>query len=109
MPLSVTVTMDWTQYLLALFVLAGLLGAFGLLAYAIQRGWIFNQLTGLTRMAATDERRLKVRESLIIDPRRRLVILQADDEEHVVLLGTDSETVLKTQPAKPEPSRTEIR
>ncbi|MBO6847106.1 MAG: flagellar biosynthetic protein FliO [Maricaulis sp.] len=101
--------MDMTQYFLALVVLAGLLGAFGLLALAVQRGWIFNQLTGLTRMVATDERRLKVRESLIIDPRRRLVILQADDEEHVVLLGTDSETVLKTQPAKPEPSRTEIR
>lgn len=101
--------MDMTQYFLALVVLAGLLGAFGLLALAVQRGWIFNQLTGLTRMVATDERRLKVRESLIIDPRRRLVILQADDEEHVVLLGTDSETVLKTQPAKLEPSRTEIR
>ncbi|MDM7983961.1 MAG: flagellar biosynthetic protein FliO [Maricaulis sp.] len=101
--------MDMTQYFLALVVLAGLLGAFGLLALAVQRGWIFNQLTGLTRMVATDERRLKMRESLIIDPRRRLVILQADDEEHVVLLGTDSETVLKTQPAKPEPSRTEIR
>ena len=101
--------MDMTQYFLALVVLAGRLGAFGLLALAVQRGWIFNQLTGLTRMVATDERRLKVRESLIIDPRRRLVILQADDEEHVVLLGTDSETVLKTQPAKPEPSRTEIR
>lgn len=101
--------MDMTQYFLALVVLAGLLGAFGLLALAVQRGWIFNQLTGLTRMVATDERRLKVRESLIIDPRRRLVILQADDEEHVVLLGADSETVLKTQPAQPEPSRTEIR
>ena len=101
--------MDMTQYFLALVVLAGLLGAFGLLALAVQRGWIFNQLTGLTRMVAADERRLKVRESLIIDPRRRLVILQADDEEHVVLLGADSETVLKTQPAKPEPSRTEIR
>lgn len=108
MPVKVTVSMDWTQYLLALLVLAGLLGAFGLLAYAIQRGWIFNQLTGLTRMVASDERRLKVRESVIIDPRRRLVILQADDEEHIVLLGAERETVLKSQPAKPVPNRVEM-
>jgi len=108
LPVSVTVTMDMTQYFLALVVLAGLLGAFGLLAMAIQRGWIFNQLTGLTRMVAIDDRRLKVRESLIIDPRRRLVILQADDEEHIVLLGVESETVIKSQPAKPVPSRAEM-
>ena len=101
--------MDWTQYLLALFVLGGLLGAFGLVAYAIQRGWIFNQLTGLTRMVGSEEPRLRIRESRIIDPRRRIVIIQADDEEHIVLLGAESETVLKTQPAKPAVIRSETR
>lgn len=92
----------WTQYLLALLVLGGLLGLLGLFAMAIQRGWLLQQLTGL-RGFRTDERRMKVTETLVIDPRRRVVILRIDDEEQVVLLGASDETVLKTGPARPEP------
>ncbi len=89
----------WTQYLLALFVLAGLLSLLGLFALAVQRGWLFQQLTGLTAFKAPD-RRLQITETLVIDPRRRVVILKVDDEEQVILLGAQEETVLKTAPAK---------
>jgi len=90
---------NWTQYLLAMVVLIGLLGGLGLIALAVQRGWLFNQLTGLTGLRPA-ERRMRVTETLVIDPRRRVVIVRIDDEEQVLLLGSQDETVLKTGPAR---------
>jgi len=59
-----------------------------------------NGLAGL-RGHAPKRRRLAIEESLLIDPRRRVVILRSDETEHVVLLGGASETVLSSGPAKP--------
>ena len=41
-----------------------------------------------------NKRRLKVIESLPLDARRRLVIVQCDDKEHLVILGSNSECVV---------------
>jgi len=95
-------SVGWPQYILAMFVLFGLLGSLGLFAFAVQRGWILKTFTGFQHFAPA-ERRLSITESQIIDPRRRVIIVKCDDVEHVVLLGAESETVLATQPAKPKP------
>ena len=42
------------------------------------------------------KKRLKVVESVPIDPRRRLVIIQRDDVQHLVIVGPNSETVVET-------------
>ncbi len=42
------------------------------------------------------KRRLNIVESLPLDARRRLVILECDDSQHLVILGADGETVVKT-------------
>lgn len=42
------------------------------------------------------KRRLKVVESLAIDSRRRAVLLQRDDTQHLVILGPTGETVIET-------------
>ncbi len=99
---------NWTSYLFAISILVVLLGGLGLFAYAVQKGWLLQQLTGLRQLGGGDKR-LKVRETLVIDPRRRLVILQADGTEHVVLLGAERETVLSTAAARPEPVTMESR
>ncbi len=41
-------------------------------------------------------RRLKLVETLPIDPRRRLAIVRCDDREHLLILGTNGETVVET-------------
>ncbi|OLF74057.1 hypothetical protein AWH62_07910 [Maricaulis sp. W15] len=97
---------NWTSYLFAIAILVVLLGGLGLFGYAVQKGWLLQQMTGLRQLGG-QVRRLKVRETLVIDPRRRLVILQADDQEHIVLMGAERETVLSTGPAKPEPLKME--
>lgn len=88
---------NWTHYLYAVSILAVLLGGLGLFGYAVRKGWILRDMTGLQQLAGT-RRRLAIRETIVIDPRRRLVILQADQTEHVVLLGAERETVLSSGP-----------
>lgn len=44
---------------------------------------------------AQGQKRLKVLETLPLDARRRLMIVQCDDQEHLVLLGANGETVVK--------------
>ena len=91
---------NWTQYFLAMGVLLGLLASVGVIAYAVQRGWILQNLTGL-RHTLLPDKRLAVTETLVIDPRRRVVIIRHDDHEQIVLLGAERETVLASQPAQP--------
>jgi len=92
-----------TQYFQMMFVLMAILGLIGFLAYAVQRGWILQNLTGLTPQSRSD-RRLSVTETLTVDPRRRVIIVKCDETEHVVLLGTEREMLLSSQPAKPIPA-----
>jgi flagellar protein FliO/FliZ len=95
---------DFSRYFAALLVVLGLLGGFALLA---RRGWIPGGVQGLSSFANLTgpraERRMAVKETLILDPRRRMVIARVDDEDHVILLGPESETLLATKPARPEP------
>lgn len=42
------------------------------------------------------KRRLQIVELLPLDARRRLALLQCDDEQHLVILGPSGETVIKT-------------
>ncbi len=42
------------------------------------------------------KRRLKVVEYMSIDHRRKLVLVKRDDKEHLLLLGSQSETVVES-------------
>ena len=95
---------DFSRYFAALLVVLGLLGGFALLA---RSGWIPGSMKGFSGLGTLTgprpERRLAVKETLILDPRRRVMIVKADGEEHVLLLGPERETLLSTRPARPEP------
>lgn len=92
---------DFSRYFAALLVVLGLLGGF---AVIVRRGWLPGGFPALANLTGPRQvRRLDVKESLILDPRRRVVIVKADDEEHVLLLGPERETVLTTRPAKAVP------
>lgn len=86
---------------------AGLILVLGLLALfwvILRKGWLPPGLSGMVQFQpARGARRLSIRESLLLDPRRRVVIVRVDGIEHVVLLGAAGETLLDTRPAPPEP------
>jgi len=90
---------DFSRYFAALLVVLGLLGG---VAVILRKGWLPAGLAGFQTLERS-ARRLSVKESLILDPRRRVVIVKTDDTEHVVLLGPERETVLESRPARSDP------
>ena len=44
----------------------------------------------------SQKRRLKVVEIAVLDSRRRMALIQRDDQQHLVILGPNGETVVET-------------
>lgn len=80
--------MEWVEWARAVFALLATLALIGLAALAARR---FG-LLGAAKPGV--ERRLKVVESLMLDPRRRLVIVQHDEREHLLLLSPAGDRVV---------------
>lgn len=76
--------MDPIEFLRALAALAITLGLIGLAAWALRK---FGPDAVGRMIAARQDRRLKVVETLALDPTRRLVVVSLDGEERLVLLG----------------------
>ena len=76
--------MDILQFIRAIAALAVTLGLIGLAAYALRR---FGPDAFARLVTARQIRRLRVVESLALDPTRRLVIFSLDGEERLMLLG----------------------
>ena len=87
--------MDWAR---ALFALIATLALIGLAAYAARRFGMFDPA------AANGPRRLKVTESLMLDPRRRLVLVRLDGREHLLLLSPAGDKVVTDVEAKDAPA-----
>lgn len=76
--------MDIPDFLRAVFALAITLGLVGLAAVALRK----YGPDAIARISAQKkDRRLKVVESLVLDPARRLLIVDCDGRERLVLLG----------------------
>lgn len=76
--------MDFASFIRAVFALALTLGLIGLAAVALRR----YGPDAMARLAAQKkDRRLKVVESLVLDPTRRLIIVECDGKERLLLLG----------------------
>lgn len=78
---------DFLRFAAALVFVIALMGGLALLMKHINAGR-YNTIG--TR------RRLRMREMLALDGRRRLVLIQRDDREHLVILGPNGETVVET-------------
>lgn len=81
------------RLLLALAFVVALMGGLALLLKRLGLG-------GAPDVKPT-KRRLKIIESLALDARRRALLIQRDDKQHLVILGPNNETVVETN-IKPE-------
>ncbi len=83
--------MDWTDYLRFIAALLFVLALMGGL-------WLLLKRLGLSglQMANGQQRRLRIVETLPIDARRRAIILQRDNRQHLVILGPTGETVVES-------------
>lgn len=87
--------MNFLDLARAIFGLAFVLGLIGLVAWASRR-YAPQLMAKLS--AERGERRLKVVETLVLDPARRLVLVKIDDEERLILLGEGRELIEPRQP-----------
>ena len=88
--------MNFIDLLRAMFALAITLGIIGLAAWGARR--YAPQL--LARLSAErGEKRMKVVETLMLDPARRLVLVSIDGEERLLMLGEGRELI---EPRGPE-------
>jgi flagellar protein FliO/FliZ len=76
--------MDPIEFIRALAALAVTLGLIGLAAWALRK---YGPDAIGRAIAARQDRRLRIVESLALDPTRRLVVVSLDGEERLVLLG----------------------
>ena len=87
--------MEMTSYLQAA---GGLIFVLGLIALAA----FFARKLGLASSGRwRDDKRLQIVETMALDPKRRVLLIQCDATEHLVLLGPSTETVLSSR----EPER----
>ena len=84
--------LDWARSFFPLIVTLGLILA---VAYGARR-------LGMLQAGPQTPKRMKVTESLMLDPRRRMVIVRCDDREHLILLGPGGDIVVGEQAAKEE-------
>jgi flagellar protein FliO/FliZ len=85
--------LDWAR---ALFALLATLALIAGAAYAARR-------LGMLQPGVPGPKRMRVTEALMLDPRRRIVIVRVDDREHVLLLGPGGDVVVGDMAAKETP------
>ena len=82
---------EWPALVKMFAALFFVLGLMGLLHLTLKKLGFSGPVT-----KPGQKNRLKVVESIPLDNRRRLVIVQRDDAQHLVILGPNSETVIET-------------
>lgn len=55
---------------------------------------------GMLQPSANGPKRMRITETLLLDPRRRMVIVRVDEREHVLLLGPGGDVVVGDMAAK---------
>jgi flagellar protein FliO/FliZ len=87
---------DIFKFILALVLVLGLIGVFAVMARRMGFGH-----RGPARRGAN--RRLEILDSIILDPKRRAILLRRDGSEHLILLGMSGETVVERNIDRGEP------
>ncbi len=91
---------DYVTYGQSAGALLVLVGAIILMGLGARR---LGLVPGAGPMATKRPKRLKIEEVLILDPRRRLVLVRHDTHEHLLVLGVDGNLVVHSGPAQMTP------
>ena len=83
--------MNFLDLFRAIFGLAITLGIIGLAAWAARR--YAPEILARFQGPQGQVRRMKVIETLVLDPARRLVLVRIDDEERLLVLGEGHELI----------------
>ncbi len=91
--------MPASAYIESLFALIFIIGLILLLGKVLPM--LAPRLYGLPmKKTGKNDRRLYLTESIQLDPKRRLVLMEHDNQEHLILLGMNDEKVISSTPKK---------
>ena len=93
--LETTSTNQITSLVLALVIVACAIALFAALALFVKRRFNINSLS----LKLNPQARLSVIETVHIDQKRKLILIQKDGVEHLIMVGGPSDLVINTQPA----------
>jgi flagellar protein FliO/FliZ len=92
--------MEISQILFAVFSLIFVISLIGLTAFVLKR-FVLERNFAIGAFGAEKKRRLKIIEHLPLDARRRLMLVEKDGKEEILLLlGLSGETIISTTPIK---------
>ncbi|MGE0251762.1 MAG: hypothetical protein AB7G80_04250 [Dongiaceae bacterium] len=87
--------MDNLLYLKYIAALIFVLGLIGLAAIALRRtGWA-------GPLTSPDNQRLKIKAMKMVDSRRRLILIERDNQEHLLLLAPEGSLVIESNITPP--------
>ncbi len=95
--------MDDTSYLKFVLALIFVISILGLLSMLLKKYGGFGP-----SMVASHKRRLKIIEILPLEYRKRLVLIECDGEEHLILSGQNHDLLIKSETIT-SPSTADIR
>lgn len=81
---------DYFRFLLALIFVIALIGVLALVSRRLGLGF------PVTAVKAAGDRRVKVVEVAPLDSRRKLILIQRDDVEHLLVVSPTSELVIES-------------
>jgi len=85
-------TINYFKFVLALLFVLGLIGGFAIIA---KRAGLGNR----GPIVRGKSKRLSIIETMVLDQKRRVVLIQCDNSEHLLLLGTNNEQVIGNEPS----------
>ena len=94
--------MDLLDIARTVFALVATLALIVGAAYAARR-------MGMLQPGTQGPKRMRVMETLMLDPRRRMVIVRCDDREHIILLSPGQDVVVGEMAAKAEAQTAEAQ
>ncbi len=92
--------MDYLRYIFALIFVLSMIGLFGLglRKYGMGLTHFFAKIK--SGKGADYRPKLAVKESLVLDPKRRLVVIDWNGEEHLLFLGPNGDMRIPPLPSK---------
>ena len=88
--------MELEHYIRAIFALILVIGLIGSISFIARK---FLTEGGISIKKNTDKR-LSIEEIRPIDARRKFVLIKKDNQEHLILIGTNSDLLIESNPIK---------
>ena len=91
---------NMVRWMLGVLSLILMFGGLILILKRYQQSGQLGHFGQLGNFGSRPENRLKVTESMMVDTRRKLIIVEDGTEEHLILLGTTQELLVSSRPIK---------